>query len=107
MRALGAGPVRDIGLLNSAVAGPVDCLRPGCLSHARAQGHGVAALSIARNHSMVDGNKRLAWLATAVFLDLSGREPDLSYDDAFDLVMDVAQGSAEIAEIAERLRVTE
>ncbi len=56
---------------------------------------------------MVDGNKRLAWLATAVFLDLSGREPDLSYDDAFDLVMDVAQGSAEIAEIAERLRVTE
>lgn len=61
-----------------------------------------------RQKSLIGRRQQASGLArTAVFLDLSGREPDLSYDDAFDLVMDVAQGSAEIAEIAERLRVTE
>jgi death-on-curing protein len=60
---------------------------------------------VARNHALVDGNKRLAWLATVVFLDLNGQAPDLDDDEAFQLVMDVAAGAADVQEIAERLRV--
>lgn len=59
--------------------------------------------SLARNHALVDGNKRLSWLATVVFLDLNGFAPDLDDDAAFALVMDVAAGTAEVAEIADRL----
>ena len=104
-RALGAGPVRDLGLLDSAAARPrssafgenaypsID-LKAAALLH-----------SIARSHALVDGNKRLAWLATVVFLDLNDQTPDLDDDDAFDLVMDAAQGTVEVEEIAARLRV--
>jgi death-on-curing protein len=105
VRALGAGPVRDVGLLDSAIARP------------RATAFGqdayptlplkAAALlhSLAWNHSLVDGNKRLGWLATVVFLDLNAHQPDLEDDAAFRLVMDVAAGTSEVEEIAARLRV--
>lgn len=59
--------------------------------------------SIAHNHALVDGNKRLAWLATVVFLDLNGHGPDLNHDAAFDLVMKVAEGRVDVQEVAERL----
>ncbi len=106
VRILGTGPVADVGLLDSAAGRP------------RAQAFGedayptlrlkAAALlhSLARNHALVDGNKRLAWLATVVFLDLNGHAPDLDDDAAFELVMDVAAGAAQVEEIADRLRVT-
>jgi death on curing protein len=105
VRALQTGPVRDVGLLDSAAA------RPG--AHVFGQEAyptlplKAAALlhSLARNHPLVDGNKRLGWLATVVFLDLNASEPDLSDDAAFELVMDVAAGTADVEEIAERLRV--
>lgn len=104
-RALRAGPVRDVGLLDSAAARPRSSafgenaypsldLKAAALLH-----------SIARNHALVDGNKRLAWLATVVFLDLNDQTPDLDDDAAFDLVMDAAQGTVEVEEIAARLHV--
>lgn len=52
-----------------------------------------------------DGNKRLAWLATVVSLDLNRHDPDLDDDAAFDLVMDAARGAVEVEELAVRLRV--
>jgi len=105
VRALGAGPVRDVGLLDSATgrpratafgqdAYPTLPLKAAALLH-----------SLARNHSLVDGNKRLGWLATIVFLDLNAHQPDLDDDAAFRLVMDVAAGTSEVEEIAARLRV--
>ncbi len=105
VRALGTGPVRDIGLLDSAAARP------------RSQAFGedaygtlplkAAALlhSVVGNHALVDGNKRLGWLATVVFLDLDGHAPDLDDDAAFTLVMDVAAGTLDVEAIATRLRV--
>lgn len=103
VRALRAGPVRDVGLLESAMARvrssafgedayPTLALKSAALLH-----------SLARNHALVDGNKRLAWLATVVFLDLNGQEPDLPDDAAFALVMEVSQGLIDVAEIADRL----
>ncbi len=61
--------------------------------------------SIVKNHPLVDGNKRLGWLATAVFLELNGVEATaISNDDVYELVVAVAGGRHEIAEIAGILR---
>jgi len=69
---LGVGPIRDIGLLDSAAHRPqVSVLGedayPGV--HEKAA---VLLESIVRNHPLVDGNKRLGWLSTVVFYGLNG-----------------------------------
>lgn len=103
IRSLGAGPVRDIGLLDSAVSRP-QATAFGEDAYPSLDRKAAAMLaSIAGNHALVDGNKRLAWLSTVVFLDLNGYEPALSNDEAFDLVMDVASGLHEVETIAKRL----
>jgi death-on-curing protein len=91
-RDLGAGPVRDVGLLESAVARPATDVF-GQEAYPSLAAKAVALLhSIVRNHALVDGNKRLGWLATLVFLDLNGQQITLTHDQAFDLVMAVASG---------------
>jgi death on curing protein len=100
---LGAGPVRDIGLLDSASARPRSSVF-GEDAYASIELKAAALLhSICGNHALVDGNKRLAWLAAVVFLDLNGRRITLSHDEAFDLVMAVAEGARDVPEIAVRL----
>ena len=60
--------------------------------------------SVCLNHALVDGNKRLAALATMAFLDLNDHEPTLTNDELFDLTMAVADGSLrDVEEIAARL----
>ena len=105
VRTLRTGPVRDVGLLSSAAARP-QATAFGEEAYRTVPLKAAALLhSLARNHTLVDGNKRLSWLAAAVvFLDLDGYAPDLDDDAAFALVMDVAAGAAEVAEIADRLR---
>jgi len=62
--------------------------------------------SIVSNHALVDGNRRLGWLATVVFLGLNDRHVDLTQDEAFDLVMAVASGEVrDVAEIATRVAI--
>lgn len=100
---LGAGPVRDLGLLESAAARPQTTLF-GEPAYASLELQAAALLhSICRNLALVDGNKRLAWLATVVFLDVNGVFVELPDDEAFDLVMAVAEGPLDLPEIAERL----
>ena len=106
VRVLKAGPVRDVGLLDAAVgrprssafgedAYPTLALKAAALLH-----------SIAGNHALVDGNKRLAWVATVVFLDLNSSAPNVTKDAAFDLVIDVTTGVLDVEDIAARLCVT-
>jgi death-on-curing protein len=105
VRTLGVGPVRDVGLLDSAAARPRSSAF-GEDAYPRLELKAAALLhSVACNHALVDGNKRLAWLATVVFLELNRHAPDLDDDAAFDLVMDAAQGALEVEELARRLRV--
>jgi death on curing protein len=98
-------PIRDVGLLGSAVARPQtsafgDDAYPDIRTKAAALLH-----SIVKNHALVDGNKRLGWLATAVFLEINGIEiSKASNDDAYDLVIAVAGGQPSVDEIALRLR---
>jgi death on curing protein len=85
--------VRDHGLLASAVARP-QASAFGADAYPELHLKAAALLhSLARNHPLVDGNKRLAWLATYVFLEINGHPPFASQDDVFDLVMAVAAGT--------------
>lgn len=92
-RALGFEPkVRDIGLLEAAAARPAASAfgqdaYPGLDAKAAALLH-----SLARNHALVDGNKRLALAATIAFYGVNGRRLILTNDQAYDLVMAVADG---------------
>jgi death on curing protein len=105
-RAAVGGPVqvRDIGLLEAAVHRPRTSVLgqdayPDVYTKAAALLH-----SLARNHALVDGNKRLAWLATYVFCAKNGVELDADDDRAYDLVIAVASGALdEVDEIAKVL----
>ena len=60
--------------------------------------------SILKDHALIDGNKRLGWLATAVFLELNDQTPSkLSNEVVYDLVYAVAAGELEVDEIASRI----
>ena len=105
VRRLRVGPVRDVGLLDSAAQRPRSSAfgedaYPTRSLKAAALLHGLAG-----NHALVDGNKRIAWLATTVFLDLNGCRSDLDDQTAFELVMDVAAGDLDVGSIAQRLTV--
>jgi death-on-curing protein len=54
----------------------------------------------------VDGNKRLGWLATTVFLDMNGKAVELDDDEAFQLVLSVAEGELDADQIAKRLVIS-
>jgi death on curing protein len=61
--------------------------------------------SLARNHPLVDGNKRLALAAAIVFLGVNGHRLTLSNDEAYELTMAVASGRLDdVGVIAQRLR---
>lgn len=98
-------PIRDIGLLGSAVARP-QTTAFGEDAYLDIWAKAAALLqSVVQNHALVDGNKRLGWLATAVFLEINGVEISRAgNDDVFDLVIDVAAGQPTVEVIAERLR---
>lgn len=100
----GPAPVRDHGLLESALARPQTVVF-GVEAYPVLEMKAAALLhSIVRNHALVDGNKRLALAATIAFLGVNGRRLTLTNDEAYRLIMDVAEGSADdLAEIAGRL----
>jgi death-on-curing protein len=104
-RTLGGEPVvRDYGLLESALARP----QASAFGHDAYPDleHKAAALlhSLARNHALVDGNKRLALAATLAFIGMNGRRLTLTNDEAYDFVIAVATGSLnDVASIADVL----
>ena len=98
-------PIRDLGLLGSAAARPAASAF-GEDAYADVWLKAAALLqSLVKNHPLVDGNKRLSWLSTAVFLDLNGVDVTrASNDEVYDFVMAVAAGQQPVPEIAEGLR---
>lgn len=100
---LGVGPVRDLGLLESAVHRPMTSLW-GQDAYPSLELKAAALLeSVVNNHPLVDGNKRLGWLATLVFLDLNGVWIEAPDDDAYELVIAVASGAAHLNAVAAAL----
>lgn len=105
-RTLGAAPeVRDLGLLESAAARPNasafgEDAYPDLKSKAAALTH-----SIARNHALVDGNKRLALAALIAFLGVNGRRLTWTNDEAYDHIVAIASGDLDdVADIADLVR---
>ncbi|MCA1675961.1 MAG: type II toxin-antitoxin system death-on-curing family toxin, partial [Actinobacteria bacterium] len=103
-RACGQIRVRDYGLLESALARPAATVF-GSDAYPTLHTKAAALLhSLAGNHALVDGNKRLAWAACAVFLGINGQRPDASQDDVVELVVSVADGTlADVEKIVDRL----
>ncbi|WP_040833174.1 type II toxin-antitoxin system death-on-curing family toxin [Nocardia brevicatena] len=102
---LGTPDVRDYGLLESALARPQASVFGQDVYPELWQKAAALMESIARNHALIDGNKRLAWYATWVFLHINGHPLDanLDVDEAERFVLDVCQGALELTEIAEQL----
>ena len=97
---LGVGPVRDIGLLDAAAHRPQTVLYGQSAYPDLDTKAAVLLDSVVRNHALVDGNKRLGWLATAVFYGLNDIALDAPDDDAYELVMAVARSESSVEEIA-------
>jgi death-on-curing protein len=89
---LKVGPIRDLGLLDSAAHRPRTSLF-GQDAYAALDTKAAALLeSIVGNHPLVDGNKRLGWLAVVVFYGLNDVGLDAPDYEAYDLVVGVASG---------------
>jgi len=98
-------PIRDMGLLGAAAARPQasafgEDAYPDIWTKAAALLH-----SVVNNHPLLDGNKRLGWLATAVFLELNDASVSTATNDAvYDLVMTVASTNVTVDDISATLR---
>ncbi|MBT1597451.1 type II toxin-antitoxin system death-on-curing family toxin [Curtobacterium flaccumfaciens] len=104
-RTLGADSViRDVGLLEAAVARPAASVGgndayPTLVEKAAALVH-----SAVRNHALVDGNKRLGLMLLVVFLGVNGVRLHASNDQAYDFIVAIAEGELDaVTEIAAAL----
>jgi len=96
--------IRDFGLLQAAIARP-QATAFGTEAYPTLFGKAAALMeSLARNHALIDGNKRLSWLATMVFCllnDVVVTPPGV--DEAEQFVLAVCQGKLSLDEIAQTL----
>jgi death-on-curing protein len=99
----GAAGLRDEGLLDSALARPINKYTyEGCLdlaTLAAAYGFGLV-----RNHAFVDGNKRAAFLAVGIFLVINGQRLSAKPIDAIEAVASLSDGTMEETRFAEWIR---
>ena len=98
----GASGLRDEGLLDSALARPLNLAlygEPDAASLAASYG-----LGLAKNHAFIDGNKRAAFLAVGLFLGLNGYRLKATQADATLTVLSVAAGELDEAGFAEWIR---
>jgi len=88
----GLDGIRDLGVLDSALAQPEatffgELLHPTIFTQAAAY-----LYHLAKNHPFLDGNKRTAFATTIAFLQINGYELNMTEDEAYNMVMQVAQG---------------
>jgi death-on-curing protein len=92
--------VRDAGLLASAAARPRSSAF-GEEAYPTFAGKAAALMhSLARNHPLIDGNKRLSWSATRIFYLINGHDLAFTVDDAEQLVQSVARGELDATQLA-------
>lgn len=95
--------VRDVGLLSSALARPSASMF-GADAYESVDRKAAALLeSLVRNHPLLDGNKRTGWTLMVSFLWINGYVHDFGTDDAFDLVVGVAEGTIDLDESERRI----
>ncbi|MDB5653355.1 MAG: Death-on-curing protein [Tardiphaga sp.] len=88
LRRFGGAPgLRDEGMLRSALERPINKWRYGLAELAAAYAYGLA-----KNHAFVDGNKRIAFLSTRVFLIKNGVQFDPDPAEATSIILSLAAG---------------
>ncbi|MGE4427572.1 MAG: type II toxin-antitoxin system death-on-curing family toxin [Solirubrobacteraceae bacterium] len=92
--------VRDAGLLASAAERPRTTVFGADAYLTFAEKAAALMHSLARNHPLVDGNKRLAWAGTRVFCLINDRDLAFSVDEAEAMVLAVATGDLDVPELA-------
>ncbi len=98
----GGEGLRDAGLLESALARPQNLAAygsPDAAQLAAAYGYGIA-----RNHPFVDGNKRLAFIATKLFLRLNGWDFVAGNVEHVSIILRLAEGSLSEEDFAAWIR---
>ena len=98
----GGSGVRDPGLLESALARPINSW-----SYGEADAAALAAayaFGVARNHPFVDGNKRTAWVLARLFLALNGHELRFEAAEAIAAMLALAAGELSEEEMADWFR---
>lgn len=97
--------VRDEGLLLSAAIRPAMRLYGNDLYPDLVTKAAVVMHSIVAHHPLVDGNKRLGWIALVTTLAINDVVLDVTDDEGFDLTMRVAEGSADVDAITAQVHV--
>jgi death-on-curing protein len=92
--------VRDHGLLQAALARPQTSVFGEDAYPTLADKAAALLHSMARNHALVDGNKRLALSAALLLGGMNGFYPRLGNDIAYEVTVAAATGAAEVADIA-------
>ena len=98
----GADGIRDIGLLESALARPLNKFGYGETSLANLAA--AYAFGLARNHPFVDGNKRAAFASIIVFLGLNGIDFDVPPEEATAIILGLAAGEIDEGGLARWIR---
>ncbi len=100
----GDSGLRDVGLLESAVAQPIAMFGGSFLHRDLAEMAAAYLYHLAMNHAFVDGNKRVAAAAAGVFIDLNGGQLTCSEAEFEGVVLAVARGEFDKERVAEFLR---
>jgi death-on-curing protein len=96
--------IRDVGLLSMSAYRPQTQVFGYSPYPTLAEKAAALLVSIAMNHPLRDGNTRLALAATWVFCGLNcNRQPEMSNEDAYNLVMGVARGDLDLPDVAAAL----
>ena len=95
--------IRDLGLLDSAANRPQtsvfgDDAYPTFPEKVAALMH-----SLARNHALIDGNKRIAWAAGRIFCLMNGFDLQMTVDEAEAMILSVAKGELDVPELSRLL----
>ena len=99
-------PIRDAGLLASAVARPQTSIGGQDAYPTLVEKASALLQSIIINHALVDGNKRLGWVCTAVFLQINGVDVTrISNDSVYDFVYWVASTNPQLDDIVTSFRL--
>ena len=98
----GADGIRDLGLLESGLARPINKFGYGESDLAALAA--AYAFGIARNHPFVDGNKRAAFASIIVFLGLNGFDFDVPPEQATAMILALAAGEVSEDSLARWIR---
>lgn len=100
----GALGIRDLGALDSAIAQPKATFGGGDLYPTLVEKAAALCFSLVQNHPFVDGNKRVGHAAMESFLVLHGSEIDAPVNDQERLMLDLAAGRIDRAQLTDWLR---